>query len=77
MSILAISEDDFEREIATFCDALKQAARKARCETQELWLKWEQDRILDPLTPDPLSPIELYVRIAILYTVLTQASTGL
>jgi hypothetical protein len=40
MNILNISDEEFEQEIAPYCEMLKQAARKARHETQDLWMKW-------------------------------------
>ena len=55
MNILTMTDEEFEHEIAPYGELIKQCARKARLDTRELVDKWEQDLILNPLTPDPLS----------------------
>jgi hypothetical protein len=55
MNILTISDEEFEHEIAPYCELIKQCARKARLDTRELVDKWEQDLLLNPDTPDPLT----------------------
>lgn len=53
MNIMHKTEAEFERGIEPYCEILKQAMSKARIETQQLWDKWREDCLSDPLTPNP------------------------